>query len=102
MLYYLFTYLREHFGLFGAGVFYYITFRTVMAIILSLVITLILGKSIIRFLHRKQIGETVRDLGLEGEKAKRGTPTMGGIIILAGIIIPTLVFARISNVYIIL
>ncbi len=102
MLYYLFTYLREHFGLFGAGVFYYITFRAAMAIILSLVITAIMGKGLIRFLQRKQIGETVRDLGLQGESQKKGTPTMGGLIIIAAILIPTLLFARIENVYIIL
>lgn len=102
MLYYLFTYLREHFGLFGAGVFYYITFRAAMAIILSLIITTVMGKGLIRFLQRKQIGETVRDLGLQGENQKRGTPTMGGIIIIAAIVIPTLLFARITNVYIIL
>jgi len=102
LLYYLFTYLREHFGLFGAGVFYYITFRTALAIILSLVITLIFGKRLIYFLQRKQIGEVVRDLGLAGEDKKRGTPTMGGLIILAAILIPTLLFARIGNVYILL
>lgn len=102
MLYYLFTYLREHFGLFGAGVFYYITFRVSLAIILSLIITTVLGKGLIRFLQKKQIGETVRDLGLQGEKAKHGTPTMGGLIILAAILIPTLLFARIMNVYIVL
>ncbi|MCC6187130.1 MAG: phospho-N-acetylmuramoyl-pentapeptide-transferase [Chitinophagaceae bacterium] len=102
MLYYLFTYLRENFGMFGAGVFYYITFRTALAIILSLVITMLMGKKFIAFLHKKQIGETVRDLGLEGEKQKKGTPTMGGIIIIMAIIIPTLLFAKVENVYIIL
>lgn len=102
MLYYLFTYLREHFSLFGAGVWYYITFRTALAIVLSLVITLIFGKRLIYFLQRKQIGEVIRDLGLAGEEKKRGTPTMGGIIILAAILIPTLLFARIGNVYIML
>ena len=102
MLYYLFTYLREHFGMFGAGVFYYITFRTTMAIILSLVISMLMGKKFIVYLRRKQIGETVRDLGLAGENQKKGTPTMGGIIILLAILIPTLLFARIHNVYIIL
>lgn len=102
MLYYLFTYLREHFGLFGAGVFYYITFRAAMAIILSLVITLVFGKRLIKYLQRKQIGETVRDLGLAGENQKKGTPTMGGLIIIAAILIPTLLFARVLNVYIIL
>jgi len=102
MLYYLFTYLRDHFRLLGAGVFYYITFRTAMAIILSLVISLVFGKRMIEFLRRKQIGETVRDLGLAGEKQKKGTPTMGGIIIIAAILIPTLLFARVWNVYIML
>lgn len=102
MLYYLFTYLRENFGLFGAGIFYYITFRAALAIILSLVISLVFGKAIIKYLQRKQIGETVRDLGLAGEHSKRGTPTMGGLIIIAAILIPTLLFARIENVYIIL
>lgn len=102
MLYYLFTYLREHFGLSGAGIFYYITFRAAMAIILSLVITTVLGKGLIRYLQVKQIGEIVRDLGLQGENQKKGTPTMGGIIIIAAIIIPTLLFARITNVYIVL
>jgi len=100
MLYYLFIYLRQQFQLAGAGVFQYITFRASMAIILSLIITLILGKSLIRFLQKKQIGETVRDLGLQGEAGKRGTPTMGGLIIIAGIVIPTLLFAQVKNVYI--
>lgn len=100
MLYYLFIYLRQQFQLAGAGVFQYITFRTSMAIILSLIITLILGKSLIRYLQKKQIGETVRDLGLQGEAGKRGTPTMGGLIIIAGIVIPTLLFAQVKNVYI--
>ncbi len=102
MLYYLFTYLREHFGLFGAGIFYYITFRAAMAIILSLVISLVFGKRIIQYIQKKQIGETVRELGLEGEASKKGTPTMGGLIIISAILIPTLIFARIENVYIIL
>jgi phospho-N-acetylmuramoyl-pentapeptide-transferase len=102
MLYYLFTYLREAFGMFGAGVFYYITFRTALAIILSLVISMLLGKRFIKYLHKKQIGETVRDLGLAGESQKKGTPTMGGVIIILAILIPTLLFARIENVYIIL
>ncbi|HNF71278.1 MAG TPA: phospho-N-acetylmuramoyl-pentapeptide-transferase [Chitinophagaceae bacterium] len=102
MLYHLFTYLKTHFHLPGAGVFYFISFRAAMAIILSLIISLLYGKRLISYLHRKQIGETVRDLGLEGEKQKSGTPTMGGIIIIAAIIIPTLLFARIENVYILL
>ena len=102
MLYYLFTYLRENFSMPGVGVFYFISFRAAMSIILSLVISLVYGKRLIKYLHKKQIGETVRDLGLEGEKQKSGTPTMGGIIIIAAILIPTLLFARIQNVYIIL
>lgn len=102
MLYYLFQYLRDHFSMAGAGLFQYITFRAAMAVVLSLVITLLFGKTLIRFLQKKQIGETIRDLGLKGEETKRGTPTMGGLIIIAGIVIPTLLFARISNVYIIL
>ena len=102
MLYYLFTYLRDTFHLAGAGVFNFITFRVAMAIILSLVISMVMGKRLIAFLQRKQIGETVRDLGLQGEVQKRGTPTMGGLIIIAAILIPTLLFARILNVYIVL
>ncbi|WP_118973458.1 phospho-N-acetylmuramoyl-pentapeptide-transferase [Taibaiella koreensis] len=102
MLYYLFKYLRDEFGLSGAGLFQYITFRAGMAVVLSLVITLIFGKRLIRFLQRKQIGETIRDLGLQGEESKRGTPTMGGLIIIAGILLPTLLFARIGNVYILM
>ena len=102
MLYYLFNYLKSAFNISGAGVFQYITFRVSMSIILSLVISMVMGKSIVKFLQRKQIGETIRELGLEGEQSKKGTPTMGGLIILAAILIPTLLFARVMNVYIIL
>ncbi|MFN5705478.1 MAG: phospho-N-acetylmuramoyl-pentapeptide-transferase [bacterium] len=102
MLYYLFTYLDQHFNIPGAGVFQYITFRTTMAVIVSLVISLLMGKSLIAYLHRQQVGETIRDLGLDGQKEKQGTPTMGGLIILAAILIPTLLFAKLDNVYIIL
>lgn len=102
MLYYLFRYLDQFYNLPGAGVFQYISFRAALAVITSLVISLLFGKSIIRFLHRKQVGETVRDLGLDGQKEKQGTPTMGGFIILSAILIPTLLFARLLNVYIIL
>ncbi len=102
MLYYLFTYLRDTFHLAGAGLFNFITFRAAMAIVLSLVISLLMGKRLIKYLQKKQIGETVRDLGLAGENQKKGTPTMGGIIILSAILIPTILFARILNVYIIL
>jgi phospho-N-acetylmuramoyl-pentapeptide-transferase len=86
----------------GAGVFKYISFRAAMAIIISLFITLILGKPIIRLLLKKQVGETVRDLGLEGQAQKQGTPTMGGLIILSAILIPTLLLAKLDNVYILL
>jgi phospho-N-acetylmuramoyl-pentapeptide-transferase len=102
MLYHLFHYLRETFSLSGAGLFQFITFRAAMAIILSLLITLVYGKKLIKFLQKKQIGETIRDLGLEGEKAKKGTPTMGGLIIIGGIVIPTLLFANLNNIYILM
>src|SRR6266852_6341738 len=102
MLYYLFAYLNKHFDIPGAGVFQYISFRAAMAIITSLLISMVFGKSVIRYLHKKQIGELVRDLGLDGEKQKQGTPTMGGLIIVAAILIPALLFARLLNVYIII
>ncbi len=102
MLYYLFNYLKSEFNISGSGLFQYITFRVSMSVILSLIISLILGKRIVKFLQRKQIGETIRELGLQGEQGKKGTPTMGGLIILAAIIIPTLLFARVMNVYVIL
>ena len=101
MLYYLFDWLDKAFDLPGAGVFQYISFRASMAAIASLIITVVFGKPIIKYLRKKQIGETVRDLGLEGQKQKEGTPTMGGIIILAAILIPTLLFAKIDNIYVI-
>jgi phospho-N-acetylmuramoyl-pentapeptide-transferase len=102
MLYYLFQYLDKTFDLFGAGVFQYISFRAAMALITSLIISLIFGKRIIDFIRKKQIGETIRELGLEGQSQKKGTPTMGGLIIIAAIIIPTLLFAKVLNVYIVL
>lgn len=102
MLYYLFQYLDKTFDFPGAGVFQYISFRAAMALIFSLIISLAFGKRIIEFIRRKQIGETIRELGLQGQSEKKGTPTMGGIIIIAAIIIPTLLFAKIHNVYIIL
>jgi len=101
MLYYLFEYLNQ-LDFPGAGVFQYITFRTAASVIVSLLISMVFGKRIIALLHRKQVGESVRDLGLEGQNAKQGTPTMGGLIILASILIPTLLFARLDNIYIIL
>lgn len=102
MFYYLFTYLKEEFDLIGAGVFQYISFRAGMAAILSLIITITLGKNIINFLKKKQVGENIRDLGLEGQLEKQGTPTMGGIIIILAIILPTLFFSKIANIYVIL
>jgi phospho-N-acetylmuramoyl-pentapeptide-transferase len=102
MLYYLFTYLNQNFSIPGIGVFQYITFRMAMAVILSLVITTVYGHRIIAFLRNQQVGETVRNLGLEGQMQKQGTPTMGGIMILLGILIPTLLFAKLENIYIIL
>lgn len=102
MLYYLFTWLNEHVHIPGAGLFQYISFRTAMSVIVSLIITTVYGSRLIRLLHQKQVGETIRDLGLEGEKKKQGTPTMGGLIIIAGILIPTLLFAKLDNIYIIL
>ncbi len=101
MLYYLFKYL-ESLNIPGAGVFEYISFRSAAAIITSLLISLILGKKIINFLQRKQAGEVVRELGLDEQYKKEGTPSMGGLIILASIIIPTLLFARLDNIYVIL
>lgn len=102
MLYYLFSYLEETYGLPGAGVFQFITFRAAMSLILSLIICLLFGKRIINFLQAKQVGETIRDLGLEGQTEKAGTPTMGGLMILSGILIPVLLFAKLDNIYIIL
>ncbi|MXV13847.1 phospho-N-acetylmuramoyl-pentapeptide-transferase [Hufsiella ginkgonis] len=102
MLYYLFLWLDKQFDIPGAGVFQYISFRTGMAVILSLIITTVYGDRLIRFLRAKQVGESVRNLGLEGQMQKQGTPTMGGIIILMGILVPTLLFAKISNIYIVL
>ena len=101
MIYHLFEYL-EQFDFPGAGMFQYLSFRASFSIITSLVISMIVGKRIINMLHRKQIGESVRDLGLHGQNEKQGTPTMGGIIILASIIIPVLLFANLTNIYIIL
>ena len=101
MLYYLFEHL-DKIGIAGAGVFKYISFRASLAGIMSLLIALIAGKSIIGWLQKQQIGETIRELGLEGQMQKKGTPTMGGIIIIISIIIPTLLLAKLSNVYVIL
>ncbi len=102
MLYYLFQYLDTTFNFPGAGVFQYISFRAGAALITSLFISLIIGKRLIGFLRKKQVGEDIRDLGLEGEQEKKGTPTMGGLIILAAILVPTLLFAKLHNIYILL
>ena len=102
MLYYLFTWLDKHYDIPGAGLFQFISFRTGMAVILSLLLTTVYGSRLIRILRAKQVGETVRNLGLDGQIQKQGTPTMGGLIILLGILAPTLLFARIDNIYIIL
>ena len=101
MLYYLFEYLNE-LDVPGAGVFQYISFRAGMAAFLSLLITITFGKNLINYLRRKQVGEDIRDLGLEGQMQKKGTPTMGGLIIIAAMLIPTLLLAKIDNVYVIL
>jgi len=102
MLYYLFTYLQEAFNFPGAGVFQYISFRAAMAVIFSLLISLMFGKRIISFLAKKQVGESIRDLGLEGQVEKAGTPTMGGLIIISSILVPTILFAQLNNIYVIL
>ncbi|GAB3645564.1 phospho-N-acetylmuramoyl-pentapeptide-transferase [Echinicola sediminis] len=102
MLYHLFDYIDSAFDFPGAGVFKYISFRAGMAAMLSLIITITFGKGIINWIRKKQIGETVRDLGLAGQTEKKGTPTMGGLMMIAAIIIPTLLFADVYNIYIVL
>ena len=102
MLYYLFDYIERNFDFPGAGLFQYISFRAGMAAVFSLLITIFFGKSLINMLRKKQVGEDIRDLGLEGQMQKKGTPTMGGLIILAAILVPTLLFAKVDNVYVIL
>lgn len=102
MLYYLFTYLDEAYNFPGAQVFQYISFRAAAAILTSLIISLLFGKRWIKYLNKRQVGETVRDLGLEGQIEKQGTPTMGGLIIIAAIVVPTLLFTKLDNTYILL
>lgn len=102
MLYYLFDFLDKQFNMPGAGMFQYTSFRAAMAILTALLIALFFGKKIINYLRREQLGETVRDLGLEGQTEKSGTPTMGGIIIILATVIPTLLFAKLENIYIII
>lgn len=102
MLYYIFKYLDEAYNLPGAGLFQYITFRSGIAVILSLLISTIYGKRIINYLRNKQVGETVRELGLDGQVQKAGTPTMGGLIIILATLVPVLLLAKLDNIYIIL
>ncbi len=102
MFYHLFTWLHKAFDIPGVGVFQYISFRAAAALLTSLFISMIIGKRIIDFLRKKQVGETVRDLGLEGQNLKQGTPTMGGLILLAAILVPSLLFAKLNNIYIIM
>ena len=102
MLYYLFKFLDAQFDFPGAGLFNFISFRAAAAVLLSLVISMLYGGNLIAVLRQKQIGETIRELGLAGENSKKGTPTMGGLIILGSILVPTLLFARLDNIYIIL
>ncbi|MFN6945249.1 MAG: phospho-N-acetylmuramoyl-pentapeptide-transferase [Cytophagaceae bacterium] len=102
MFYYLFDFLDQEYDFIGAGVFRFITFRAGMAMFFSLLVSLFFGKKLITYLRVKQIGESVRDLGLQGQMEKKGTPTMGGILIIASILIPTFLFARLDSIYIIL
>ena len=102
MLYYLFEYLDKTLNISGTGVFQYITFRSALAFMLSLLLSTIYGKRIVSFLRKQQIGETVRELGVAGQNEKAGTPTMGGIIIIFATLIPVLLFARLQNIYIVL
>lgn len=102
MLYHLFTYLDKMYDLPGAGLFNFLSFRAAIAVLLSLVVSMVFGKRIIQYLQLKQVGEIVRDLGLEGQLQKQGTPTMGGIIILSAIVIPTLLIADLTNIYVLL
>src|SRR5690606_41047644 len=101
MLYYLFEYLDKHYNLPGAGLFQFLSFRSALAVILSLFIAIVFGKKIINYLRKKQIGETVRDLGLQGQNEKSGTHTMGGIIIILATLIPVFLFAKLENIYVI-
>ena len=102
MLYYLFEYLDKTLDVPGTGVFQYITFRSALALMLSLLLSTIYGKRIIHFLQRQQVGETVRGLGLAGQNEKAGTPTMGGLIIIFATLVPVVLFAKLHNIYIVL
>ena len=96
----MFEYLEKQYQLPGAGLFQFLTFRSAMAVLLSLLIAMIYGKRIILFLQKKQIGESIRDLGLEGQQQKAGTPTMGGLIIIMSTLLPVILFADIKNIYV--
>ena len=100
MLYHFFNYINQNFDFPGSGLFEFISFRAGMAVITSLVITLVFGGRLIKFLQRKQVGESIRDLGLEGQMVKAGTPTMGGLLILSSLVISTLLWADLGNRYI--
>ncbi|MGB1032572.1 MAG: phospho-N-acetylmuramoyl-pentapeptide-transferase, partial [Flavobacteriales bacterium] len=100
MLYHLFEYLQEEHNMPGAGLFQFLSFRAALSVITSLIISTVFGKRIIQWLQLKQVGEIVRDLGLEGQMKKQGTPTMGGLIILSAILVPALLFADLTNIYI--
>jgi phospho-N-acetylmuramoyl-pentapeptide-transferase len=100
MLYHLFEYLDKHMHFPGSGLFHYLSFRAALSILISLTISMVFGKTLIRMLRKKQVGETIRDLGLDGQIQKAGTPTMGGLIILAAILVPTLLLADLTNIYI--
>nr|WP_321414283.1 phospho-N-acetylmuramoyl-pentapeptide-transferase [uncultured Allomuricauda sp.] len=102
MLYYLFEFLEKQYQLPGAGLFQFLTFRAALSVLLSLLIAMVYGKRIILYLQKKQIGESIRDLGLEGQKQKAGTPTMGGLIIIMSTLLPVILFADIKNIYVIL
>jgi phospho-N-acetylmuramoyl-pentapeptide-transferase len=100
MLYHLFEYIDKHMHFPGSGLFHYLSFRAALSILISLTISMVFGKNLIRMLRKKQVGETIRDLGLDGQMQKAGTPTMGGLIILAAILVPTLLLADLTNIYI--
>ncbi len=100
MLYYLFEFLENQYQLPGAGLFQYLSFRASISVILSLGVSIIYGKKIIEFLRKKQISENIRSLGLDGEEKKKGTPTMGGLIIIISTLIPVILMSRLDNIYI--
>ena len=102
MLYHFFNHIDQEYDVFGAGVFQYISFRAGLAVLISLLITITFGQRLINLLKAFQLGESIRDLGLNGQMEKQGTPTLGGIIILLGILIPTFLFANLTNIYILL